>query len=137
MKKYLKEFIFRGLVASSGGPIVYAIVMLILYLCNVNTTIDGLVVFKSIISVSLMAFIIAGASIIWQIERLGLGYAILIHGSTLYICYASVYFLNNWIKRELTHFLIFSVIFVICYILVWLIIYLIEKQRAKIFNKSL
>lgn len=137
MKKFVKEFILRGSIASSGGPIIYAIVMFILYLCNIDTTVDGLTIFKSIISLSLMAFIIGGASIIWKIEKLGLGFAILIHGSILYICYASVYLLNNWIKRDLTHFIIFSIVFVVCYTLIWLIIYLIEKQRAKKFNKSL
>ena len=41
------------------GPIVYGIVMFILHLCNVDTSSNGLVMFKGIISTAMMAFIIA------------------------------------------------------------------------------
>ena len=74
---------------------------------------------------------------IWEIEKLGLGFAILIHGSVLYICYLAMYLVNNWINNDLTNILIFSAIFVGGYLLTWLVIYIIEKQKAKKLTKAL
>lgn len=137
MKKYIKDFVIRGLMAMGGGPLVYGIVMFILYLCNVDTTVDGVTIFKSIISLSIMAFIIAGSSIVWQIDKLGLGFASLIHGSLLYVCYLIVYLLNNWIEKEIISFIVFTAIYIVTYTLIWLIVYLTEKHKAKKLNKSL
>ena len=137
MKKYIKDFVIRGLMAMGGGPLVYGIVMFILYLCNVDTTVDGVAIFKSIISLSIMAFIIAGSSVVWQIDRLGLGFASLIHGSLLYVCYLTVYLLNNWIKKEIIPFIVFTAIYIVTYTLIWLIVYLTEKHKAKKLNQSL
>ena len=95
MKKIVSKFFMRGLMASGFGPLVYGIVMLILYLCNVETTSFGIDIFKGIISTYLLAFMVAGFTVIWEIERLGLGFAILIHGTVLYICYLLMYPIVN------------------------------------------
>lgn len=137
MKKIISKFLLRGLICSGFGPLVYGIVMFILYLCNVDTNLTGNQIFTGIISTYLIAFIVAGFSIIWEIEKLGLGFAILIHGSVLYICYLAMYLINNWISKDLTNILIFSAVFVGGYILTWLIIYIIEKQKAKKLTKTL
>ena len=48
MKKFISNFCLRGLIAMGFGPIVYGCIMLILHLCNVDTTSDGLMIFKGI-----------------------------------------------------------------------------------------
>jgi len=131
MKRVLKKFALRGLVFMGFGPLIYAIVMLILYLCNVETTSTCLEIFKAVISTSLLAFLVAGVSVVWQEEKLGIGFAVLIHGTTLYVSYLAMYLINNWIPRSGASIAIFSGIFIGTYLLIWLIIYLVEKKRAK------
>lgn len=137
MKNTIKKFIKRGASFSCLGPLTYAIVILIIHLCNVDTSSDGLVIFKAIISTALLAFICAGASVVWEEEKLGLGFASLIHGTALYISYLIMYLVNNWIPRNLESLLIFSALFVGTYVIIWLIIFITEKNRAKKFNSKL
>ena len=93
------------------GPIVYGCIMLILHLCNVDTTSNGLDIFKGIISTCIMAFIIAGISNIYQVESLSLMSKIMIHALSLYLVYLVFYLLNDWIVKDLKVIGIFSLIF--------------------------
>lgn len=135
MKKVIKEFGLRGLLSMGVGPIIYGIVMFILYLCNVDTTVDGLVIFKGVISTSIMAFLIAGFSIIWKQEEIQLCKKILVHFIFLYVLYLIVYLANDWIGKDLLVIGIFTLVFVLGYLLTWLVIYLVERNRAEKFNK--
>lgn len=137
MKKRIVNFLLRGTFFAGFGPIIYGIVLLINELCGVDNNLDGIVVFKAVISIYLMAFIIAGASIIWQEERLGIGLQIAIHASALYVSYLVTYLINGWLSSNLLSLGIFSAIFIGTYALIWLIIYIVEKNRAKRFNKQL
>ena len=119
------------------GPIVYGIVMWILYLCGVGTLSNGLEIFKGIISTSIMAFLIAGISSIWQKERIHLGIKIGIHCLMLYTSYLVVYLLNDWIVKDFKAIGVFTIVFVLGYALVWLIIYVVEKQKAKKLNSQI
>lgn len=132
MKKTVKAFFTRGLLCMGFGPIVYSIVMLVLYLCYVETTLNILTLFKGIISTSIMALIIAGSSVIWQIDKIGIAFQILIHGLCLYLCYLITYILNDWLKKE--GIIIFSIVFILGYLIIWLIIYLIERRKTKKLN---
>lgn len=135
MKKRIKEFLFRGLICGGFGPLVYGIVMLIIDSCGVDSTNDGVMIFKGIISTYIIAFLVAGVSIIWQEEKLGLGLSIFIHGSILYLCYLSMYLINGWILSE--NILVFSLIFVFGYALVWSVIYSVETIKMKKMNQQL
>lgn len=135
MKKMMKEFVFRGLIAAGFGPIVYGIVIFIIETCGVNAMQDGSMILKAILSTYMMAFICAGASIIWQNERLGLGYSALIHGTVIYISYLITYLLNGWLDHDKIGQ--FSIIFISGYIIIWLIIFITEKLKAKKLNQQL
>lgn len=135
MKKVIKEFCLRGLLSMGFGPIIYGIVMFILYLCNVDTMVDGLVIFKGVISISIMAFLIAGFSIIWKQEEIQLCKKILVHFIFLYVLYLIVYLANDWIEKDLLVIGIFTLVFVLGYLLTRLVIYLVERNRAEKFNK--
>ena len=70
---------------------------------------------------------------IYQIERLPLMFAILIHGCVLYISYLITYLINDWIELGTAPILVFSAIFVVGYLAIWAIIYtIIQKRTAKI-----
>ena len=137
MKKNVLEFFRRGLIACGFGPIVLAIFYLILqHQCAVETlTVNQ--VCLGIFSLSALAFIAGGMNVIYQIERLPLMVAILIHGGVLYISYLVVYLINGWLKSGVTPFLVFSGIFIIGYMAVWAVIYSITKKRTERINEKL
>lgn len=64
-----------------------------------------------IFSITALAFIAGGMNAIYQIERLPLMVAILIHGSVLYISYLVTYLLNDWLDWGVMSIVVFSAIF--------------------------
>lgn len=137
MKKIILDFMHRGLVACGFGPIILAIVYLILQNQAAVETLTVNQVCIGIFSLSALAFIAGGMNVIYQIERLPLMVAILIHGGVLYISYLITYLLNDWLKSGVTSIFAFSVIFVLGYVIVWVIIYSITKRNTEKLNKIL
>ena len=136
-KKYLKDFLLRGLVSMGFGPIVLSIIYGILGLCGVVDKLAINEVALGFLSITALAFLCGGMTVVYQIEEIGISKAITLHGIALYVAYAVVYITNNWLKDGLTPFLIFTVIFVVGYALVWLVIYLITKRRTDSLNKKI
>ena len=137
MKKNVLEFFRRGLIACGFGPIVLAIFYLILQHQDAVQNLTVNQVCLGIFSLSALAFIAGAMNVIYQIERLPLMVAILIHGSVLYISYLSTYLLNGWLEWGKTPILVFSGIFVLGYLAVWAIIYFITKKRTEQLNEIL
>lgn len=135
MKSFWKDFILRGLVAAAGGPLVLAIVYGILGATGTVSALSPKEVCLGIITVTLLAFTVAGMTAIYQVEQLPLASAILIHGGALYVLYLVIYLINGWVQQGLIPFLVFTGIFLVGYALVWLIIYLVEKQKIEKINK--
>ena len=137
MKKYSLDFLRRGLAACGLGPIVLAILYLILQCQGTITTLTINQVCLGIFSLSALAFIAGGMNVIYQIERLPLMMAILIHGGVLYISYLATYLLNDWLEWGAVPLLVFSGIFVLGYLVIWAIIYSIIKRNTKKLNEGL
>ena len=137
MKKFVLEFLRRGLIASGIGPIVLAIVYLILQQTAAVETLSVNQVCIGIFSITALAFIAGGMNAIYQIERLPLMVAILIHGGVLYIGYLGTYLLNDWLDSGIMPIVVFSAIFVVGYIVIWAIVYSIIKRNADKLNKIL
>ena len=137
MKKFVLEFLRRGLIAAGIGPIVLAIVYLILQQTSAVETLSVNQVCIGILSITALAFIAGGMNAIYQIERLPLMVAILIHCGVLYIGYLGTYLLNDWLDFGVMPIVVFSAIFVVGYIVIWAIIYSIIKRRAAKLNKML
>lgn len=137
MKKFGKEFLFRGLICAAGGPLVLAIIYGILGATGAVDSFSPREVCMGIVTITLLAFIVAGMTAIYQMEQLPLPIMILLHGGGLYIAYILTYLLNGWLLRQLTPILIFTGIFIAGYALIWLIIYCIEKSKAEKLNKLL
>ena len=137
MKKFVLEFLRRGLIAAGIGPIVLAIVYLILQQTAAVETLSINQVCIGIFSITALAFIAGGMNAIYQIERLPLMVAILIHCGVLYIGYLGTYLLNDWLDFGVMPIVVFSAIFVVGYIVIWAIIYSIIKRRAAKLNKML
>ena len=137
MKKFVSEFLRRGLIACGLGPIVLAIVYWILQQTAAVETLTVNQVCIGIFSLSALAFIAGGMNVIYQIERLPLMVAILIHGGVLYISYLATYLLNGWLEWGVTPILVFSGIFVAGYFSIWAIIYSIIKRNTEKLNEVL
>ena len=137
MKKFWKEFLLRGLICAGGGPIVLAIIYGILGATDTVVAFSPREVCMGILTITLLAFIAAGMTAIYQMEQLPLPTMILLHGGALYIAYILIYLLNGWLLNQLTPILVFTGFFVAGYALVWLIIYFIEKAKANKLNNLL
>ena len=137
MKKFVLEFLRRGLIAAGIGPIVLAFVYLILQKASAIETLSVNQVCIGIFSITALAFIAGGMNAIYQIERLPLMVAILIHGGILYISYLVTYLLNDWLDFGALPIIVFSAVFVVGYIVIWAIIYSIIKSNAAKLNKML
>lgn len=137
MKKFVSEFFRRGLLACGIGPVVLAIIYLILQQTDAVEALTVNQVCIAIFSITILAFIAGGMNAIYQIERLPLMLAILIHGVVLYACYLATYLLNNWLEWGWISVLVFSAIFVIGYLVIWVIIYSIIKKNTEKLNKML
>lgn len=137
MKTFWKEFLFRGLICASAGPMVLAIIYGILGATGTAANLSPSAVCLGILTVTLLAFIAAGMTAIYQMEQLPLPTMILLHGGALYLAYILTYLLNGWLMNQLTPILIFTGIFVVGYALIWLIIYWVERAKAEKLNKLL
>ncbi len=137
MKRFWKEFLLRGLICASGGPIVLAIIYGILGATGAATSFSPREVCLGILTITVLAFIAAGMTAIYQMEQLPLPTMILLHGGALYIAYILTYLINGWLQNSLISILVFTGIFLTGYAFVWLIIYLVEKAKAEKLNKLL
>ena len=137
MKKFWESFFMRGVVAGWCGPIVLAIIYLCLGLSGVVQTLDVFQVVLGIVSSFVMAFVAAGISAVYQIEKLPLVWATLIQGGVLYIDYLGVYLLNGWLADGIVPILIFTAIFIVGFVAIWLIVYFATKCATNKLNKKL
>ena len=137
MKKFWKEFFLRGLICAGGGPLVLAIIYGIFGMIGTPESLHPSEVSMAILTITLLAFIAAGMTAIYQMEQLPLATMILLHGGALYITYLLTYLLNGWLSNQLVPIGIFTGIFIAVYALIWLVIYCIEKAKADKLNKIL
>ena len=135
MKKHVKNFCKRGLIAAWGGPVIMAIVWLCLKSAGVVETLTVDQAVLGIISTTVMAFIAAGISIVYQIETLPKSMAALIQMAVLYIDYMGIYLLNGWLPVERIG--TFTLIFIAAFAVIWLIIYLSIRMKVNRINQKM
>ena len=137
MKKTVKEFLRRGIAACGLGPIVLAVLYMIL---RYNGFVESLTINEvcvGIFSLSALAFIAGGMNVVYQIEQLPLMVAISIHGGVLYVSYLLTYLVNDWLDWGTAPVLVFTGIFVVGYLLIWAVIYSVIKKNTDRINEVL
>lgn len=137
MNKYFKEFLHRGLVFAGFGPVVVAIVYLILSKTLNDFSLGGTEVFTAIVSTYLLAFVHAGASVFNQIEKWPIAKSLLVHFSTLYAAYVFCYLINSWIPFAWAVMGIFTAGFIVLYFVIWFTVLISIKATEKRLNKKL
>ena len=137
MKKFVSAFMLRGFMAMGIGPIVLAMVYMILrqVVALDAFTVDQVCI--GIFSLSALAFVAGGMNAIYQIERMPLMTAILIHGCVLYVGYLGTYLLNDWLDFGVIPMIVFTAIFVVGYIVIWAIIYSMMRRSTARLNEML
>lgn len=137
MKKVALEFLRRGVMSCGVGPIILAVLYLILHHNGVVENVSVKELCVGIFSLSALAFIAGGINALYQLERLPLMAAILIHGSVLYVSYLMTYLVNGWLEWGRVPVLVFTGIFVVGYLVIWAVIYFVIKRKTKNLNKML
>ena len=137
MRQILYDFMRRGLIACGFGPMVLAVLYLILQKYDVVQTLTVNEVCLGIFSLAALAFIAGGMNVIYQIEQISLMPAILIHGTVLYVAYLGTYLVNGWLEWGITPLLVYTGIFACGYLIIWAIIYSVTKRRTQRLNEIL
>lgn len=135
MKKHIKEFCLRGMMFAWSGPVILAIVWMCLQRAGVVADLTVNEVVLGILSTTVLAFIAAGVSIVYQIENLPKAFAGLLQASVLYIDYLGFYLLNGWIPLNQIWF--FTVIFVVGFAVIWFGIYISIRIKVYKMNKMI
>ena len=133
--KHLINFLKRGLMFSVGGPVIVAIVYEALYASGAMGTLTAHEAAFGILTSALLAFIAAGVTVVYEIERLPLMAAIFLHCVILYADYIIIYLANGWIAAD--RIPLFTAIFLLGYALVWLVIWLSIRASVRRANQSL
>ena len=137
MKKIIMEFLRRGFTAMGVGPLILAVLYLVLQQQGGIEKLTVNQVCVGILSLSGLAFIAGGMNVIYQVERLPLMAAVSVHGGVLYGSYLITYLINDWLEWGAAPILVFSGIFVLGYLLIWAIIYSVIKRNTDRINEAL
>lgn len=137
MKKHISEFLRRGAIAAGIGPIVLAVLYLILHKAAGLDSLTVQEVCTGIFSITALAFVAGGLNAIYQIERLPLMLAVFIHGLVLYVGYLITYLLNSWLRWDKISVIVFTCIFVVGYLAIWAVIYSVIKKNTDKINEML
>ena len=137
MKKMVLEFFRRGAVACGLGPLVLAVLYLILQKTGNLETLTVSQVCTGIFSLSALAFLAGSLNVVYQVERLPLMAAVTIHGVVLYACYLVTYLVNGWLEDGMMSLLVFTCIFAVGYLLIWAGIYCIIRRNTDSLNEML
>ena len=135
MKKCVLEFVKRGLMAAAGGPVLLAIIYGVLGATDTVAALSPSEVCAGILSITVMAFVAAGITMIYTVESLPLPTAILSHAGVLYLDYLMVYLLNSWLPHSAIG--VFTAVFFVGFALVWLVIYLCIRAKTRALNEKM
>ena len=137
MKKHILDFAHRGALACGIGPLVLAVLYLILDRQEAMQPLSAGQVSTGIISLMVLAFIAGGMNSIYQVERLPIMAAVGIHGTVLYICYLITYLINDWLEWSMISVLVFTGVFIVGYLVIWAVIGAVIRRRTARINELL
>ena len=133
MKGIVREFLKRGMRFAWGGPAVVAFVWLCLNRSGELTALSVGEAVLGIYSSTVLAFVAAGITVVYQMEQLPKPIAGLIHMAVLYADYLVVYLLNGWIEPQVVA--VFSLVFVLGFGTIWGAVYLTARRNVSKMNR--
>ena len=135
MKKHIMEFGKRGRMFAWGGPVITALIWYFLWKTGKIESLSVQEAFTGVLTTSVLAFVVAGVTIVHQIETLPKLTAALIQGAVLYVDYLVFYLINGWITAD--KILIFTVIFALGFVAIWACIYIPTRIHVEKMNHRL
>lgn len=133
MNRFVKEFLRRGMLFAWGGPAVVAIVWLILGKTGQLEALRTGEAVLGVLSSTVLAFVAAGITAVYQLEQLPKPMAGLIHLAVLYADYLTVYLLNGWIESRVIA--AFTLVFAAGFLSIWAAVYLTVSRSVKKMNR--
>ena len=133
MNRFVKEFLRRGMLFAWGGPAVVAIVWLILGKTGQLEALRTGEAVLGVLSSTVLAFVAAGITAVYQLEQLPKPMAGLIHLAVLYADYLTVYLLNGWIEPRIIA--AFTLVFAAGFLSIWAAVYLTVSRSVKKMNR--
>lgn len=137
MNKYVKEFFHRGLIFGGFGPVILGIIYMIISKTVPGFSLNAEEVLLGIVSIYLLAFVQAGATVFNQIEEWSLPKSVFCHFLSLYAVYVLCYIVNTWIPFDPKVILIFTLIFAGVFFVIWFTVYFCVKATSEKFNKRI
>ena len=119
------------------GPLVIGAIFYIMSLTVEGFSITGGQVFLAIVSIYLLAFIQAGATVFNLIEHWSTVKAALCHFGLLYVTYSVCYLLNSWIPFDPMVLVLFTVIFAAVFFLIWGTVYVCVRAASRKLNEKI
>lgn len=136
-KHHWKEFLLRGALFGGLGCIVVATVYLNVGLTTGETAMTTLDFFRATVSGYVLTFVVAGASVFYQVEEWGLAKATLLHLAVLYVAYLGANLLNGWLSRDWVSVGIYTGIFLAIYLVIWGIVGASVTATARRLNEKI
>ena len=100
---------------------------------------EGGIILGNIIAITLVgaAFIAAGITAIYKVERLPLAAATMIQLAVLYADYILIYLFNGWLENSAFAIGIFTGIFIVGFAVIWYIILLVNRHKVAEMNRKM
>lgn len=137
MKSFVINFLKRGAMFAAGGPVILAIIYSFLLANGVVETVSVERLIREVLTSTLLAFIAAGISAVYTVDRLQKATAGLIQGAVLFLDYIVLYLLNGWLPLTWQAILLFTAIFVVVFAVIWGIIWLTVRHNVNKMNQQL
>lgn len=137
MRAFVKEFLKRGFLFCGGGPFIVAVVYLFAAANGAAETVNLSHIAVEILSSLLLAFIAAGVTAVYTVDRLQFPTAAAIHGAVAFIDYLGIYLLNGWIPMKWQAIALFIAIFAAVFLLIFFIIYKFNQKQIQKLNSQI
>lgn len=137
MRKWIKEFIIRGMIGVGIAEVILAVIYEVLWRTDTLEMITAHRIFVEILSVFVMGFLMGGISIVHKIETLSLFAATTIHVISLYAVVTATYMFNGWLLMTARWLTVYMLGFLAAYAIIWIFIYLLIRRRVTKMNRQI
>ena len=131
MKKYVKMFLLRGATGIGIGNIIAMLISVVIAVTSENSTISVYDYAVWTAASSVIGFVFGGLNVVFEIERLSLLKATLIHYFVMLLTFYACAIPAGWYPFSFVPILISVCIFTGSYVVIWIITYLIIRHNAK------
>ena len=137
MNIYVKEFFRRGMMFSGLGPVITAVIFVIISHVQESFSLTSVQILIAVSSTYILAFVQAGATVFSQIEHWSLPKSLACHLSSLYVTYLMCYLVNSWLPFDINAVIIFSIVFILLFLVIWVTVFLCVRFLSRKLNKNL